>query len=230
VTIAITSGPTVNHGSGSGSLVVVLTGVNAGDFIVVGVGGYEPGGSGDNGISSITISGEANATVVGALNEGLVGGAPNFKQFATLNSVTTGGSKTITVNFTGTVQFPVVNAVAVALSGALGVDNSGYENQTTNSVSNPGVSISVSDANSFILSLLTYTVGDATPGSSYTGITLSDNNFFDTGEYRLAAGGTGTQRVAYASLGSGTWHAGAVAIKPSATTPAAAALVGQACL
>lgn len=216
--IAITSGPVTAHGSASGTLALTLTGVGVGDLIVVGLDLYEVGGVGDNTISSVTISGESNATFVGTANECSTGNLTRtILQFATLTSVTASGSKTVTANFTGSVNWPQANMVAFALSGASGVDTFGYEQQTTNSSSNPGVTITLT-ADDFIFSLIAYTASDPGPNSGYTGISLTDNNFFDAGEYRLTAGGTGSLRVAYPSGGSGQWVVGAVAISPSAGT------------
>jgi hypothetical protein len=92
------------------------------------------------------------------------------------------------------------------------------------------VSLNTVSANAAIFAILSDANGGGTPGSGYTGETVADITWYDSGEYDIDAGGAGAKTVDFTLGGSALWVINAIAIKPAAEEPPAETLMGQQCL
>ncbi len=188
------AGPVTATSSGS-TLVLTLPGTTAGRSIVVGVRWNGVGSS----IDTITCTGESNLTVHGAaVNEAAFTGA--FLQNASLANITTGGSKTITVSFVGSVG--TLRGFAVEVVGGKIASFFDASTGTTGSSPNPSTTHTTGTNNALIVATGIAYGGNITEGSGYTLIDVSADG---DGEYKLDAGVAGAKTVDFVQAYNGAW-------------------------
>ena len=171
--------------------------------------------SGDT-ISSITVSGESNMTLIGTPSVLATGWT---SQMAYLGSVTSGGSKTITVTFSGSISasYGFFQELHDGSNGGIALD--GFCNASNAASTDPTCNVSTATANSAIFAVSESHDADPTVGANYT--QLSEIAFFswEASMYDLDAGAAGTYAANWTAA-SGRWTiaaAGFKAIGSSAT-------------
>jgi hypothetical protein len=206
--VTISAGPTESPNLNGASINWDLTGVDAGDSLVVPI----LWGSASVTITSVTCSGESNLT--GHTQKGPVGPSDSTTQIFHLDNVTSGGTKTITINFSGAPGGGTAFAMALAggkTSGFFDAEPSGGGSNAASGT--PSTSITTTVANAFIVAICSNDGGDPQNGTDYTLVTLADRNWFINGEYDLDAGAAGAKTVDM-TVG-GVWVIGAAAFKPA---------------
>ena len=219
--IAVSGGPTIltTLGQNTG---ITLAGVDAGDTIVAAV----TWGHATITLSSITISGESNATLLTARGPN----APDNTRMCLgyLTTVTTGGDKTVTFNMSGSVV-GAGSGFAIAFSGcdqtsALDSGTDVFANGTGTSLS---VSLTTSVANCAVVAIAVSNNADPSAGSGYTSIAVTNNHWNAQGQYRIDAP-SGSQSVTMSTGGSGAWAIAAAAFKPAGSSNIDVAMTGSA--
>jgi len=202
VAIVLDIGPTEATGN-SAAPAVTLTGCANGAGVVVGIGWNN-----SSALTAVDVGGQAG-TVIGS---GYYNATLGSKiQFAYLPSLSSGGNKTVTATI-GTATWWTIYAVSVT-----GHDTATFydsEGGGTGNSTNPTAPVTTVADNCAMFSYTSNGVADATPGAGYTGITLSDFNQFENGQYDLDVGTAGAQSVAY-TVGTSQWATAAAAFKPS---------------
>jgi hypothetical protein len=191
-------GPAVYSAGGVANPSLVLNGTTAGRHLVIGVVWYDPNETDDDTITSITVSGESNATLIST---------PQFEpvthwavQLAYLSPLTAGGNKTVQI--TGTAhaasdfQIFVIEYAGPALSPWL--DASGKANGSSSS---PSTSFTTTVGGDLLVGFAATFDSDPTPGAGFTNIASDPDNIgpFCEGEYKLNAGAAGSKTVNWAS-------------------------------
>lgn len=181
---------------------VVITGTTAGCSLIVGARWDTPAAN----ISSVTVSGESNATVRGT--KATSGSAPDGAcQFASLHSLTTGGSHTVTANMSTSTGIELV-AIEIC-GGTMTFDTAGNGAGTG---ANASINLTTAADDDFVIGIKLDVTSTGTSGSGYTTITLNELAYNDVGEYNLAAGTAGTEAVNWTST-AGAWMICAMAGK-----------------
>ncbi len=193
------AGPVTNASGGAGtSLAVNLTGTTAGRSIIVGV----MWNSTTSTITSITCTGESNLTLIGSPQRS-AGGADKGIQLAYLANNTGGGSKTITVNLSGS---GFLSIFAVEYAGGNIASLLDTSNSAAAASSNPSTSLTTTSNNSLIVSIVCSDSGvNSTPGSGFTAISVDDSNGATDAEYKLDAGTAGSKTVDYTNASTNNW-------------------------
>ena len=207
--MAMTLGATVVHANGSGTTnapgAYVLT---TGRGVIAMVIWQQTGGET---ISSVTVSGESNMTLIGTPSVLAIGWTT---QMAYLGTVTSGGSKTITVNFSGSVSsYVFLQELHDGSNGGIALSGSG--NASNAASANPTVDVTTDAANAAILSVLTHIDTDPSVGANYTSLATSAFFQWEETEYDLDAGAAGTYAANW-TASSGRWTVAAAGFKPSA--------------
>lgn len=209
--------PVSNAGAGGASTVAVtINGVTAGNSLVVLCEWF-----GVTTISSITISGESNATVVGSPAVNATGTVS--AQTAYLANVTTGGNKTVTLTLSGTSStFNITVLEIVGANKASFVDASANYNSGAGSVANTNSTITTVAANAALFASISANTGvTPTAGSGFTSVFAGT---FGATEYKLNAGAAGSQTVAFVHASTGLTAMAMLSVAPdpnsSATPPA----------
>lgn len=176
-------------------------------------------------ISSVTVSGESNMTLVGTPSST----SNDWKtQIAYLGSVTTGASKTVTVNFSAAVaSYVFIQELHDGSNGGIALD--GFGNAFNNASTNPTVNVTTSAANSAIFAVLSDHTSDPTVGGSYTELNETAWYGYEASMYDLDAGAAGTYAANWTAA-SGSWSIAAAGFKPSAGGGGGPALWAQSCL
>lgn len=204
---ALVQGPTSSVESLT-QAIVTINGVSAGNQLVIAARWYHATAT----ISSITISGESNATVHGSPTKNAsLNNATG--QIASLANVTSGGNKTITCTFSADLS----SAGGITVMEVSGGDTAAFfdvEAGSTGNSTNPTTSLTTSNANEMIVAVQSNGSADATAGSGYTLIALPNTFWFDEAEYNLDAGVAGSKTVDFAA-GSAQWMVKAAAFKAS---------------
>ena len=215
-TITLSGGPAETSALGQNTG-VSLPDVDAGDSIVVGA----LWGHATVTLSSINISGESDATLLTA--RGPVAPDNTRSILGYLSNVTSGGSKTVTFNMSGTVSGAGLG-VAVAFAGGNTsgfFDVEGFANGTGTTAS---VNLTTSLSNALIFALANSNNGDLTAGGGYTAINLSNaRHWYIEGQYLAGAGAAGTKTVSMTTGGSGAWTINAAAFKSADGTAGSSA-------
>jgi hypothetical protein len=191
-------------GSGSTAVFVSVPSWAAGNTCLINVRWY-----GTVTISSITMDGESNPTLLGSPQ---TGGPNNARsQWALLSNVTGTGTKEIDVTLSGSPDQAVMCAWRLS-----GCDTSGAEdarNGASGTSAAPSVSVTTTQSGSAIFAVVSNDNGEATAGGAYTSETLINGFQYDSGEYDIDAGTAGSKTVDFSLGGSGTWVINAIAIK-----------------
>jgi hypothetical protein len=160
-------------------------------------------------ISSITVSGESNMTLIGTPS---VNTNKFTTQMAYLGSVTSGGSKTITVNFSGSVpSYVFLQELHDGSNGGIALDGSG--NAFSDASTNPTVNVTTGSANSAIFAVLE-SFSDPAVGANYTELNETAWYQYESTMYDLDAGAAGTYAANYTAA-SGGWSIAAAGFKAS---------------
>lgn len=201
--ISITVGPSLGSiTSGNNSFTVTLTGTTSGRSVVVGIAWQSAFGSVtsvDCGGQAMTLQGSAQAT-----------SSFSKLQFATLNALTSGGDKTITITMSNNASANnQASAYAVELSGTDTTDVFDAVNGSAATSSSPSTSVTTGSTGNAIFALAvadTTSSGDFGAGSGYTLISMTDSsNRQFQGEYDLDAGTAGSKTVDFTLGGSQSW-------------------------
>jgi len=146
-------------------------------------------------------------------------------QFATLNALSSGGDKTITITMSHTAGANnQASAFAVELTGTDTSDVFDAVNGSTATSSSPSTSVTTGQTGNAIFALAVADStgsGDFGAGSEYTLISLTDSsNRQFQGEYDLDAGAAGTKTVDFTLGGSQTWAVAGLSVntEPSSFT------------
>jgi hypothetical protein len=176
-----------------------LTGTTAGRSLVIVVNWYEGGGAMT--ISSITISGESNATLVAGSKYTQSGGMTAAGQIAYLANITASGDKTVTVNMSGSTY------ISCGVMEFAGMDTSSQPDAST---SFEGFDADGSDScnqniitttdNALIVALCTNSGATDPTVSGYTDWASYPNiNFYEVVAYNLDVGVAGSKTVQFLS-------------------------------
>jgi hypothetical protein len=216
--ITLGVGPAMGTGAPDTAAVITLNGTTAGRGIVVLVCWQDNGGT--RTVSSVTISGESNATVVAGSK---CDASQDHTQIAVLSNNTGGGNKTITVNMSGSAY---ITATAHEIAGqdtTNAVDNSAQKIDST--FAPISTTMTTNSANCAIFALCTYSGSlEPTAGTNFTLLSnpRQNNGVRDEDEYWLDSGSAGSKTVGFNSNQDGSFSLlSAVAIKAAAgsTTP-----------
>lgn len=140
-------------------------------------------------VSSITISGESNATLIGTPERrDLTSGALYALQVAYLSNNTAGGDKTITATFDASTAACGLCAVEIA-----GGDTAGWYDGAEAGAQAGTVNITTNTANAFVIGVCADNGGGPTAGSGYTAIVLPNVFWFEEGQYDLDVGAAGSK-------------------------------------
>lgn len=201
--------PVVVSTADNTTVVISLVGVSAGDNIIVGTAWYDP--TDVITISSITVSGEANADLH---DSPFLDVFNTNHQFASLPAVTAGGTKTVTVTMSGAVSFSALQAFAQAVGGG----TTAFDAINSSSVGGTPaqVSLTPTEDNCYIVAMAECSSADpiGTPDTGFTGISLANLNLFQGAEYQLDGGTAGARNVGFPDCFGG-WSIIAASFKPS---------------
>lgn len=160
-------------------------------------------------ISSVTVSGESNMTVLGtpSLNTTL-----NMStQLAYLSSLSVGGNKTISVNWSNNQSiYGICQEVYFGSNGGITLDGSAGNNQ--GSLANPSINVTTSSADSMLFGFVESNVPSQSAGACCTllvGRATLNNEYT---EYKLDAGAPGTYPVNF-TITAGQWSSAVAAFK-----------------
>jgi len=188
---------------------VVLNGTTAGRMLVIGIAWQDE--SAEASITSITINGETNATLI-AGSKAHTGSAGDHTQLAFHPNLTAGGNKTITVTFDQTV-FATFGVMEYA-----GQDTTTQPDASNNAVASaadPTLSLTTVSANALIVALVTTQGGEPTAGAGYTLLgTRPNNSFKDEDEDLLDAGAAGAKTVNF-TVAFGLYELSVASFKPA---------------
>lgn len=164
-------------------------------------------------LSSVTLTGESNLTLLGSPQ---TGGPDNARsQWALLSNVTSTGAKTAEATLSA-----APDQMCVAMWRLSGCDTTNAEdarNGASGNSSTASVSVTTATAGAAIFAIMSNGAGDGTPGSGYTAETIADIFWYDSGEYDIDAGASGAKTVDFSLGGSAIWVINAIAIKPAST-------------
>lgn len=207
--VTLSGGPGA-HGSGLGqNSAFDLTNVDAGDSIVVAA----LWSSATITMDSVDISGESDATLLTA--RGPSDPDNTRSRMGYLSEVTSGGTKSITINLSATVS-GAGEAFAIAFDGG---DTTGFfdaENFASGTGATATLSLTTGVANACIVAISNNNNANPTQGSGYTNIALADNHWFIGAEYLLGAGAAGAKTVDMSNGATADWTINAASFKPAA--------------
>lgn len=223
--ITLSAGPVAGGNVTTGSTITLAITPSTGDALVVGVVWRNSAHT----ISSITCSGESNLTVHGSPT---AEGGGRSAQFASLNNVTVGEAKTVTITMSAG---QAGSNYAVAFVMAVAGHNSGSFYDTTAGATGtsaaPSVNITTANANALVCALCAHdgggTPGDPAAGSGYTLVALTDGGQFNSGEYDLDVGVAGSVAAGFSLGGSATWVVKAASFNALAASPTITPGVGS---
>lgn len=178
------------------------TGVTAGQAILVGLQWY-----GATTVTSVTVSSNSNATLVGSA-AGPASGVNNARMaWYLLDNVTTGGSLTVQVTYSGNCDNHM-NAWVLSGTGALSYDTSNSAGETTSA--NASVSLTAGANSDGLFGMCMSNGAEPTAGSGFTAETTGNQFYYESVEYKLGAG-SGSQTIDFAHSSS-TWLIHALSI------------------
>jgi hypothetical protein len=174
-----------------------LTGTTAGRSIIIVLHWYDPSVTL---VPTITISGESNATLIaGSKFTNQLTNANG--QIAYLANIGTGGNKTITVTFGGSVY------ADVAVMEYAGLDTSSQPDASTSAfgTTTATTTLTTTTANALIVAGGANDSGDFSAGSGYTlfgGAGMSNGSAYSEAEDQLDMGSAAPKTVAFTGFGS----------------------------
>jgi len=198
---------------------VTYAGLTAGRGIVIGVVWYHATAT----ISSITLTSEANATLLAgtlvrnaALNDTAL-------QIAHLREITVGGTKTITATLSAT---PSAGAIfAQEYSGQDTVDFSDAATNTgTGNSANPSITVTTNTDNDLIYSINVTNAEAQTAGAGFTLVSTNTAFWWEATEDDVDVGVAGAKTVPWTHA-AGDWAISAAGFKPASTLGAAQFMV-----
>ncbi len=200
--ITLGVGPTAGVGFPATTAVITLVGTTAGRGIVILIVWQDDGGA--RTITSVTVSGEANATVIaGSKADGA--SAVDHTQCAFLNNITTGGTKTITVTFSGSAYSSAVAVEVIGHDTAAAVDNSTSFAAAFSALT---TTLTTNTANCAIFAVCTANdSNEPTAGANFTLLSnpRANNGYRDEDEYWLDSGVAGSKTVAFGGVAADGW-------------------------
>ncbi len=198
-------GPVNSDIFGVSTSIATLVGTTIGRMIVIVIGF-----SGAT-ISSITISGETAPTLIPGFN--MTANGDNFAIYYLANN-TAGGTKTITVNFSGAAYSTLI-AVEYA-----GQDITTQPDATTTAthgvggdLTDPTISITTATAGDLIITVCSSNAGKPTMPSGYFDLNLSNPGYYANAADNVAAGGVGGKTLIWTDVFNSDWGVTAVAFK-----------------
>lgn len=193
-------GPATSTTTPGTACTMTLNGTTAGRMLVISVGWWESGGGGPFTISSVTVSGESAATIVAGSKVSDPTNA-NTGQIAYLANITSGGNKTVTVNFSGSTY------IGCGVMEYSGQDTASQPDTSTTQSNNDGTGATTCNstittaANSLIVAICwNNNVNAVTAGSTYTlwtGFPSTGSGYQKT-EDKVDAGTAGSEAVLFA--------------------------------
>lgn len=214
--LAIEVGPQNATDNGDGSATLTLNSVSAGASILVLAAWRDTGGGGDADVAAVTITGESNATLLGASAYDPAQNNSRYR-WALLSNVTTGGNKTVDVELTVSAGDYSLGIAAFALTGA-DTSNAFDAFQTaTGTGTAPSLNLTTSVSNAAIFVGIGSEGGEPSAGTGYTDFAFHDVWNWTHGEYDLDVGASGSKTVPAINSGGSNWEMIAVAIKPAAS-------------
>jgi hypothetical protein len=200
--MAITLNGSVQIADNSGGTgTTTHTGTNSGESVVIGAMWR-----GDTGvtITGVDVGGQA-ATSTPSINDTT---NQHRMQFWYLPSLSSGGSKTVTVTYSGSILGVVFSAVLAGTDTAALVRD---QQSTTGSSTSAGVALPSSVAGDAIFELVTGPPTAPTLDSGYSRISLTDFWSYAEGQYILSAASGGSTPTM--TVQDGAWSANAIALK-----------------
>jgi hypothetical protein len=170
---------------------------------------------GNGTITSVNISGEADATRITAAN--MTANNDTFSVWYLANN-TTGGDKTITLNFNA-------NAFGAAIAIEYqGQETTGQPDATATSVTgitgDPTISITTATAGDLIVTACDSTGGKPTMPSGYSDLVLSNPGYYGNASDNVAVGVAGSKTLIWTNVTNTSWGVNAVAFKAAITAGA----------
>lgn len=159
-------------------------------------------------ISSVALTGESNLTLIGS--KYATGGPGGTTQFAVLNSISSTGSKTVTVTFSAALtagRVILVDIDGANTSGAAGVRASNNGNSTA-----PSATLNGCAANSAIFGICLSGSGGQTAGTNYTSLGMTNYWNAEFAEVDTDSGSAGNI-VADLTITESAWLIDALEIK-----------------
>ncbi len=185
-----------------------LVGTTIGRMIVI-VIGYSDFGSPT--INSVTISGEADATLIAAFN--MAANGDNFRIYYLANN-TAGGTKTINVNWSA---IPLSTMIAMEYAGQ---NPTTQPDATTTAVNgtgptsgDPTISITTAAAGDLIITACSTNIGKPTMPSGYSDLNLSNPGYYANAADNVAVGAAGSKTLVWGDVINSEWGVTAVAFK-----------------
>jgi hypothetical protein len=146
-------------------------------------------------------------------------------QMAYLGTVSSGGSKTITVTFSGAVSsYVFLQELHDGSNGGIALD--GSCNASNAASANPTCNVTTGSANSAIFAVLESIDTDPTVGANYTQLNETAWYQWEASEYDLDAGAAGTYAADWTAA-SGRWTIAAAGFKPASGGAVAGCLLMQ---
>ena len=194
----------------STTCVITLNGTTTGDMIDI-VVGYNSAT-----LTSITISGEANATIIAGA---AFSNAGDTFAHAYLPVITSGGNKTITVNFSGSA---FGSAAAKSYSGQDPASQPDVvPTPITSTSGDPTINPTTTTNNALIVSTASSNATKPTAsGTGYSAWSFPNPGFYAEVEDNLDVGAAGSKTVTFGSVTNSTWGINAVAFKAASGAPA----------
>ena len=201
---------------------VTLNGVTAGRSLIVGIQWLSASAT----VSSVTCSGESNLSLLTpqAASSNWGSGTANIL-FALLDKVTASGNKTVTVNFSGSVQYRqlfVMEIDGADTAGLLDTESNGTGNST-----NPTRTITTGDDNAMVVAFIASQSADPTTGAGYTGFSMGNIYPGSHVQYDLDVGAAGSVSVPFVSGTSQNWVMASVSILPAPPPPLDFSFIGS---
>lgn len=196
MTFAVTVSP-VSAVDSVGTVPVTLTGCTAGRAIVGGLTWNLDGTT----VASVSATGESNATLVGSAAESTGSNGTQIGQLFYFPNLASGGSKTVTVTFSGTPPDGTIWAMEVSGGNTSLPDTNAswhLEVGATVASGSPSGSITTNTANALIVTqVIGGQLDDPAPPTGYTGVALTPTDFRQGAAYLLDAGTAGSETVTW---------------------------------
>ncbi len=197
-------GPANGDVAGLSTSTFSLNGTTIGGMIVIVIGSASASGA----ITSITISGESDPTLVSAAN--FTANTDSFFVYYLANN-TAGGNKTINVNF-ASAAFATIVAIEY-----LGQNPTSQPDATATpvigSTGDPTISITTATTGDLIVSICSSNGGKPTMPSGYSDLSLSNPGYYTNAADNVGVGAPGSKTLIWTDVTNTSWGVNAVGFK-----------------
>jgi len=198
-------GPVSGNIAGSPVSTFSLNSTTIGRMIVIVIG---ISASSSTTITSINISGEADATRVTAANMTANG---DLYSIWYLGNNTAGGNKTITVNFSANTDAAMIAVEYAGQDAATQLDATATP--TSGTTGDPTISITTATAGDLIVTACSTNGGKPTVPSGYTTLSLSNPGYYGDAADNVGVGAAGSKSVVWTDGLNASWGVTAVAFR-----------------